>query len=374
MARESAAKGMEMTSEEIRSWLHFSRLELSAKKAGMLLDQFGDAASVLRASSKELLGIEGLGEKFVDRLLAPEPAAVEEDLAVVEELGITILTIRDSDYPAGLREIFDPPPVLYVRGAIRESDKFAVSVVGSRRASVYGKSMSSRISSVLARRGLTIVSGGARGIDTAAHQGALDAGGRTICVLGCGVDVAYPPENKALFNRIAENGAVVSEFPLRTIPEPWRFPIRNRIISGMSLGVLVCQAPIDSGALITARYAGDQGKDVYALPGNVDDVRNSGSHKLIRDGAVLVESAQDILDELGVPAAEAQKPKLSSAFSGLSPDERRIVDMLSLEPKHVDLIIQDMQLPAPEVSSMLTLLEMKGLIRRVPGSAYVRAL
>lgn len=363
-----------MMSGDVRAWLRFSRLELPPRKAGVLLERFGDAASVLSASRKALLAVDGINGRLVERILSPEPQAIEHDLERVEELGVSILTIRDPEYPASLKEIYDPPPILYIRGELIESDRFAIAVVGSRRASVYGRTIVQRIAKDLSSRGLTLISGGARGIDSSMHRGALDGGGRTICVLGCGVDISYPPENKGLFEEISNAGAVVSEFPLGTNPEPWRFPVRNRIISGLSLGVLVCQAPIDSGALITARYAGDQGKDVYALPGNVDDQRNCGCHRLIRDGAVLIESAQDILEELGVPGTEQEKPQLSLTFSTLSADERRVVDLLSLEPKHVDQIILEMQLPAPQVSSILTLLEMKGLVRRVPGSAYVRAI
>jgi len=360
---------------ELRAWLRLSRLELSPKRAGMLLERFGDACSIFAASEHDLLST-GIGEKAAQRILSPEPPGVEQDLVRLEELGVTLLAIRDPGYPAALKEIYDPPPVLFVRGALIEPDRFSVAIVGSRRASNYGRAMAERIAADLASRGLTVVSGGARGVDSAAHRGALDAGGRTVCVLGCGVDFAYPPENKALFERIAEGGALVSEFPLGATPEPWRFPVRNRIISGIALGVLVCQAPVDSGALITARTAAEQGRDVYALPGNVDDQRNTGCHRLIRDGAVLVESAQDILQELGISVPDEHKPQLSLdlSFNTLSPDERRLIELLSLQPKHVDQIIQETSLPAPQVTSALTLLEMKGLVRRVPGSAYVRAV
>jgi DNA processing protein len=274
-----------------------------------------------------------------------------------------------------LKDIYDPPVVLYSRGSVLESDKLAIAIVGSRRASVYGRSVAERIARDLAARGLAVVSGGARGIDTAAHKGAMAAGGRTIAFLGCGIDVAYPAENKKLFEAMAESGAVVSEFPLGSTPEPWRFPPRNRLISGMSLGVLVCQSPEASGALITASYAAEQGKDVYAVPGNVDDERNRGCHKLLRDGAGLVETAQDILDDLGLANdGNDGARQLLLPIDSLEDNERVIVTLLSLEPMPVDTIIEKCGLPAPLVSGTLTILEMKNLVRRVPGNAYVRAL
>ena len=212
-------------------------------------------------------------------------------------------------------------------------------------------------------------------MDTAAHKGALAAGGRTIAFLGCGIDVNYPAENKKLFEATSEDGAVVSEFPLGSTPEPWRFPPRNRLISGMSLGVLICQSPEASGALITAGYAAEQGKDVYAVPGNVDDERNRGCHGLIKDGARLVESAEDILDELGLSNGESDDDsQLALPIESLNEQERKIAELLSLEPMSVDKIIEMCGLPAPMVSGTLTVLEMKNVVKRVPGNAYVRTL
>ncbi len=251
----------------------------------------------------------------------------------------------------------------------------AVAIVGSRRATVYGRAIAEKIAKGLSARGLAVVSGGARGVDTAAHRGALAAGGRTIAFLGCGVDVNYPAENKKLFEAISENGAVVSEFPFGSEPEPWRFPPRNRLISGLSLGVLVCQSPAASGALITAGYAAEQGKDVYAVPGNVDDERNRGCHKLIKDGARLVESVDDILEELGLDASEERSGRQLTLPAGpLNEQEQSILCLLSLDPMQVDKIISKTGLAAPMVSGTLTVLEMKGVAKRVPGNAYVRAL
>jgi DNA processing protein len=247
-------------------------------------------------------------------------------------------------------------------------------MVGSRRASIYGKSIAERMARDLAARGLVIVSGGARGIDAAANKGALAAGGRTIAVLGCGIDVSYPSEHKKLFDQIAETGVVMSEFPPGTMPEGWRFPSRNRIISALALATIVVQAPADSGALITARFAAEQGKDVFAVPGNVDDIRNEGCHALIRDGATLIESADQVLAALGIETQAQARAQLTLDYSQLTDEERALVELVCLEPKHVDVLIQESGLPVPKVTGTLTLLEMKGLVRRVPGNAFVRAL
>jgi DNA processing protein len=351
-----------------------SKLELSPRKAADLVDRFGSPEAVFAASESELRSVEGLTAKAIEKLLGPEPVNLARDLDALEGTDISLLTLRDPEYPANLKQIHDPPIVLYVRGDVRESDRFFVGIVGSRRASIYGKSMTERIAKDLSNRGICVVSGGARGIDASAHNGALAAGGRTIAVLGCGIDVAYPSEHKQLFSQIAESGAVVSEFPPGTRPEAWRFPARNRIISGLSLGTLVVQAPTDSGALITAKFAAEQGRDVFALPGNVDDIRNEGSHALIRDGAVLVTSAEHVLEFLGVTGSEQTRPQLTFSFDSLTAEERLLVELLSLQPKHVDDIIQESNLPSPTVISTMTMLEMKGIVKRVPGNAYVRAL
>ncbi len=360
---------------ELRAWLRLSRLELTARAANALIDRFGTPEAVFEASEEELSRVGELTDKGREKVLGPPAAAVDKDLAVLERLAATVVPVVSGLYPVMLSQIYDPPVVLYVRGKLAERDKMAMGIVGSRRASVYGRSIAERIAHDLAGAGLTIVSGGARGVDTSAHKGALKAGGRTVAVLGCGIDVNYPPENSKLFDAVCESGAVVSEFPLGSSPEPWRFPPRNRVISGMSLGVLVCQSPEASGALITAGYAGEQGRDVYAVPGNVDDERNRGCHKLIKDGATLVESAQDILEELGVSSDESDESRqMSLDLSALSDDEQSVTSLLSLEPVSIDAIIEKTGMPAPLVSSTLTILEMKNVIKRVPGNSYVRVI
>ncbi len=365
----------EMNERELSYWLRLSRLEISPKAAGALLERFGSPEAVFAASDAELESVEQLSPRAKEKVLGPVPAGIERDLQTIDQTGITVVPIQSSQYPQSLAAIYDPPVVLYIKGSIMESDKMAVAIVGSRRASEYGRSVAARISEDLAKRGLTIVSGGARGIDTAAHKGALKAGGRTIAFLGCGIDVVYPAENKKLFEAMCDSGAVVSEFPLGATPEPWRFPPRNRLISGLSLGVLVCQSPQASGALITASYAAEHGKDVYAVPGNIDDERNSGSHKLIQDGALLVQDAGDILRELGIDKDEEDQPKqMLLPIESLNEQERSIASLLSLEPMPIDEIIEKTGIPAPVVSGTLTVLEMKNVIKRVPGNAYVRVI
>lgn len=361
--------------EELRAWLRLSRLELSPRAAGVLIEHFGSPEAVFAADESQLRQVEGLTEKARAKVLGPEPVAVERDLAALADKGVKLLPITDSDYPSRLKQIYDPPVLLYVKGQLIEADSLSVAIVGSRRANNYGRSIAERIAGDLAARGLTVVSGGARGIDTSAHKGALAAGGRTVVVLGCGVDVNYPAENKTLFEAVADSGAVVSEFPLGSTPEPWRFPPRNRLISGMSLGVLVCQSPEASGALITASYAAEQGRDVYAVPGNVDDARNAGCHKLIKDGAKLVESSGDIFEELGIDTdEEGIEKQLALPMENLTEAERQIISMLSLDAVQMDEIINACGLPAPMVSGTLTILEMKNYVKRVPGNAFVRVL
>jgi len=362
-----------MDEQELRLWLRLSRLELTARAGGALIERFGGPAAVFDASESELDSVETLTENGKEKVLGPVPAAIDRDIGLIQERGITLLPVTSPDYPACLKQIYDPPVALYVRGRLLESDKLSIAIVGSRRANAYGKAIADRIAQDLAARGLAIVSGGARGIDTAAHKGALSAGGRTIAFLGCGIDINYPTENKPLFDAIAESGAVVSEFPLGSTPEPWRFPPRNRLISGLSLGVLVCQSPEASGALITASYAAEQGKDVYAVPGNVDIEINRGCHKLIKDGAKLVEDATDILSELGLDGSEEPR-QFELPMESLTDVERAIVEMLSLDPTPVDMMIERTGLAPHIVSGTLTMLEMRNLIRRVPGNAYVRAV
>jgi DNA processing protein len=365
---------MPIEHDELISWLRFSRLELMPRKAHALLDAFGGPAEIFLANMRALAEVRGLGDTAIAKILKSKPEDAEKDLESMSKLSVRLVPVTDQEYPFNLKQIYDPPVALYVRGELKESDKFAVAIVGSRRASEYGRIMAQKIATDLCSRGLAVVSGGARGIDTFAHRGALKTGGRTIAVLGSGVDVPYPPENKELFNQIASSGAVIAESPMGSSPDPWRFPARNRIISGMSRGVLVCEGAEDSGALITANFAVEHNRDVYALPGGVDKPSSRGPHKLIKEGAKLVESADDILQELGVITEPGARSQLDLPMEKLSPQERAMVELLDLQPKHVDVVIRESKLAAPEAIGMLTLLEMQGFVRRVPGNCYVRAI
>ena len=319
-------------------------------------------------------------------------------------LGAWIITYRDAAYPANMLPLSDAPPLLFVRGTLFSDDKFSVAIVGSRRATIYGRAQSERFARAFAERGLTVVSGGAAGIDTSAHQGTLREGGRTIAVLGCGIDVTYPAENRKLFAEIAERGgAVVSEFPLETTPEPWRFPTRNRIIAGMTRGTVLIETPEGSGALITARNAAEYGRDVWAVPGPVEGGRSKGCHRLIQDGAALADCPDDVLTALGITPAEAAAPQeaaeatprpkavTSSAIGTLSleevsppppplapvnlpPDERKLLDALDLTPQHLDTASARAGLSASQATVAATLLEMKGLLKRYPGNLFSRRL
>ncbi|MBO9370441.1 MAG: DNA-processing protein DprA, partial [Chloroflexi bacterium] len=298
----------------------------------MLIDAFGDVERAWHAPAEALYRV-GLDRRSLENLLETR-ARVDLDREVrrVAAVGAHILTWEDEGYPKLLAEIPDPPPVLYVRGELKPEDAWAVAVVGTRRASTYGREVTRRLVSVLAQSGVTIVSGLARGVDAVAHQTALEAGGRTIAVLGCGIDLVYPPEHRELARRIAAQGALVSEYPLGTQPEPGNFPPRNRIISGLSLGVVITEAGRDSGALITADYAAEQGRDVFAVPGSILSAGCAGTNRLIQDGAKPVLDAADILQELNLTMVAEQKEARQALPT--TETEALILAHLSAEPVH----------------------------------------
>jgi len=299
----------------------------------------------------------------------------DEEVRQARERGIAIVPFNDPAYPAILRRIDNPPLVLYVEGSVEPADAVALAIVGTRFASHYGATQAGRLASELAARGMTIVSGFARGIDTTAHRGALDAGGRTIAVLASGFAKLYPPENAPLADEIAEHGAVISEFPLHTPPLRAYFPRRNRIISGLALGVLVVEATRDSGALITADWALDQGREVFALPGRVDWKKSRGCHSLIKQGAKLAETAEDILAELGdvgktlAPA----RPKRKAPEPQLSREEAAVVGAIGDDPTHIDAVIDGCGLPPQTVASLLMVLELRKVVSQLPGKLFVRS-
>lgn len=335
-----------------------------------LLEVFGAPEAAWRASPMELARA-GLDRRAIEGMVrlrqAADPQAV---LARLERQGVRLLTIDDADYPQLLREVHDPPPVLYIKGELLASDRWAVAVVGTRRVTSYGRQVVERLVAELARAGLTIVSGLARGVDGVAHRVALEAGGRTIAVLGSGLDRIYPAEHSALARDIAASGAVVSEFPLGTPPDALNFPRRNRIISGLAMGTLVVEAGEASGALITADFALEQGREVFAVPGSILSAASAGPNRLIQEGAKLVTCAQDILEELNISAA-AQQEVVREALPE-NETEAHLLRLMGSEPRHIDELGRAAGLPAAEVSSALTLMELKGLVRQVGGMNYVR--
>lgn len=348
-----------------------------------LLEAFGSPERILMARADEVRRVEGFGEELTGVLTKWESHTdLQGELARIREHGLTILTPADEAWPENLREIHDPPLLLYVKGTVEPRDKSAIGVVGSRKATVYGSQCARKFSFQLAHAGVTVLSGLARGIDTAAHEGALAAKGRTIAVIGSGFANMYPPENAALAERIADgHGAVVSEFPILTVPDKQTFPQRNRIVSGWSQGILVVEAPAWSGALITANMAKDQGRTVYAVPGPIDRVSSLGCNKLIQDGASLVIDAADILDDLNL-LLPASQPELfppdqapsSAKPANLSAEEESIWTALGTETRHIDEIITACGLPTGVVSSNLMRLELKRLVKQLPGRHYVRTV
>jgi len=364
--------------EEIFYWLALSLIPgIGSILIQRLLDQFKTPEAVFRAPMKELLKIEGLGKKVACEIQkGPLERGVERELSLLKEVGGKILTLKDEDYPKRLREIYDPPALLYVRGGLRREDELAVAIVGSRKTSPYGRWITEKIGQDLARYGVTVVSGMARGIDSVAHKGALQGGGRTIAVLGCGVDVIYPSENRNLFYQIIEHGAILSEFPMGSPPEGGHFPRRNRIISGLSIGAVIVQASAESGSLITAGYALEQGREVFAVPGNVGAEGSRGTNQLIKNGAKMVESSEDILEEI-LPqwSREKEAPlKGETPVPDLTEEEGVLYKLLGETPLHIDAIIRESQLDPGKVSSLLLNLELKGLISQWPGKCFTKKM
>lgn len=360
-------------------------MKLSSRQLAELREQCGSIYHALFAREKQALSVRGVSrEKLKAARKALKSGAVEREIEHCAETRTSLLMIEDAHYPPALKAIHDPPLVLWQRGTVEELDHIAFALVGSRSASYYGEKQSARFAGLLAGRGITVVSGLARGVDTAAHKGALEGGGRTIAVVGSGFEKLYPPENDTLAHEIAESGALLSEYPLRTPGRAQNFPVRNRIISGLSLGVLVIQAGMKSGSLITARLANEQGREVFALPGKVDDESSRGAHALIKDGAKLVEDLDDIFAELPslklMPAGAVGKRRRS--FLGKDngfqmPDnadtkEMRLLKLLKPSDEvNVEEIIRESGLPPGDVNAALLGLEMRGLVRQLPGRNYV---
>jgi len=367
----------------MKYWLALNAISgLGPQRARELLRRFGNPEAILNASERSLREVPGVGETLARKIVTwKEEINIEKELELIEKRNIRVLTIEDSGYPIPLSKIFAPPLILYVKGELLPKDTAAVAIVGSRRPSIYGKMTAEKLGRELGARGLTIISGMARGIDSAAHKGALSSGGRTIAVFGNGLGIIYPPENKALADEIAMSGAVISEFPMLTTPERGNFPRRNRIISGLSLGVVVVEAARRSGALITADCALEQGKEVFAIPGRVDSPISWGTNNLIQQGAKIVTTSDSIVEELepllrnlqqiegGIrELKESASEKLTPALGG---DEKRLYELLS-DAKDIDTIIAESGFPASKVSSTLITLQIKKLIEEFPGKVFVR--
>lgn len=366
-----------MTEYEALLRLNMTR-GIGARTYKALLERFGSSEAILHASKKELEAVQGLGPKLSSAIIEmSRNIDIESEINLAENKGIQIIPYTSDKYPKHLKTIYDPPLVLYIKGDILNTDVLAIAIVGARRCSYYGLTQAKRFGRLLAQKGLCIVSGMARGIDAAAHQGAINSDGRTIAVLGCGLGNIYPRENVELAEQIVQNGAVISEFPMNTPPDSRNFPPRNRLISGLSLGVLVVESSLNSGSLITAKWALEQGKEVFAIPGNIDNVCSRGTHKLIKEGAKLVEDIADIIQELG-PIAEilnfSDTPATDDPKSLLlNTHEKKIFSLLSSSPRDIDDIIQVSGLPTSVVSSTLMILEIKKFAKQLTGKRFVKA-
>ena len=367
----------------IRRWLELREVPgLGDVTIRRLVQQFGSPGTVLTASLGDLIAKGGLSREIAEAVRFPPDREIakriDQELRALERLPVTVLACTESAYPARLLTIPDPPPLLYVTGSLTETDRHAVAVVGSRRATPAGRAVTEQLSRELARVGFTVVSGLARGVDAAAHRGALAGDGRTLAVLGCGIDRTYPPEHKKLRDAVEAHGAVLSECPIGAPPHSHHFPKRNRIISGLSLGVLVTEAATESGSLITARLAAEQGRDVFAVPGPISSEYSRGPHGLIRQGAKLVERVEDILEELLPQLDETMRERLKNREAEPIPSERplgahesAICAQLSFDPVHIDDIVQRTGLSASSVQAALLHLELDGRAKQLPGHLYI---
>jgi DNA processing protein len=356
--------------DDKKYWIGFNLIKgIGAVRMQGLVAYFGDLESAWRADPASLAEA-GLGAKLVERVVsARQSVDLDQVWTKIEAQGISILTWADEEYPSRLREIDQPPPVLYIRGEYLQDDLFAVAIVGTRKVTPYGRQVTEEIASFLAANGITVVSGLARGVDAIAHQAALKTGGRTIAVLGSGVDKIYPPEHRALAEQMMERGAVISDYAVGTPPDASNFPPRNRIISGLSLAVVVIEAAETSGALITAEFAAEQGREIFAVPGSILAPQSKGANRLIQKGALPLLTPDDLMQALDLTRVGEKKTarKLLPADEA----EARVLEVLGGEPMHVDEIRNQANLPIEKVSATLALMELKGMVRQVGGMNYV---
>lgn len=358
--------------KDIAYWVGFSLIHgIGRVRFSQLESYFGNLENAWKAAPSELKH-SGLDDSSVRTITSSRPRiSLDAEMEKLDRYGVQTLTCQDEDYPARLKEIYDYPPLLYVRGSLLPQNEWCLAVVGTRRATVYGRQVTEEIVADLVRNKITIVSGLAKGIDTIAHHTALEAGGRTIAVFACGLDTVYPAENAELAHRIIPQGALISEYPLGTKPRAENFPRRNRIMSGLSLGVLVVEAGETSGAMITAHLALEQNREVFAIPGSILSPASNGTNQLIQEGAKLVRNYQDILEELNLTAV-AHQMELKELIPA-SDTEVLLLKRLSAEPSHIDEVCRLSGLPISTVSSTLAMMELKGLVKQVGAMNYALA-
>lgn len=387
------SKGRPMSQQQhsvdIEKWLKLIRADsIGPVTFARLVNRFGSIDRVLGASVSELAKTEGIGFRTAEKIASTrDKFDSRSELELADKHGVRIIHFEDDCYPPALKQIYDPPPVLYMKGTIDRRDNLAISIVGSRHYSLYGQEQSSRFAHFLSSSGFTICSGMARGIDTAAHQGALSAGGRTIAVQGCGLAHIFPPENKKLFELISQSGACISELPMNYEPLSSNFPPRNRIIAGLSLGSIIIEAGLRSGALLTAKAALDYNREVMAIPGKIDSPLSKGAHQLIKQGAKLIESVEDVMEALGYYGEQLQDHVISESAKAtekiekslfdpgklnMSQDEKLIYNFLTKEPSHIEQIIADTNLTAGSINAGLISLRLKGLIKQLPGNMFAK--
>jgi len=363
---------LEMTDKDLKYWVGFSLIPgIGRVRFAQLENHFGSLEEAWQATSNELKKA-GLDRNAVQAITTWAPKiSLDDEMEKLSRYGVKVFTCNDEAYPSRLKEIYDYPPLLYVRGELLPQDEWCLAVVGTRRATVYGRQVTEEIVADLAQSNITTVSGLAKGIDSVAHQAALDAGGRSIAVFACGLDIVYPSENANLARRIMQQGALISEYPLGTKPRAENFPRRNRIMSGLSMGVLVVEADVTSGAMITAQFALEQNREVFAVPGSILSPASRGTNRLIQEGAKLVRDYTDILEELNLMTI-ARQIEMKEILPA-SDTESLLLKQLSAEPTHIDEVCRSSGLPVSTVSSTLAMMELKGLIKQMGSMSYVLA-
>lgn len=344
--------------------------EIGPRRMGQLVQVFGDLGRAWHAPESELREAKLDSQALANLMQQRDQIDLDAEMRKIEQAGAHFVTRNEDTYPELLAGLPDAPAVLYIKGNLSDADSRALAIVGTRRATAYGRDVATTLARDLASQGVTIVSGMAHGIDAIAHRATMECGGRTLAVLGCGVDIVYPPDHRELADDITRHGALVSEFPIGVRPESRHFPRRNRLISGLSLGVLVVEAPEQSGALITATIAGEQGRDVFAVPGNVFSPMSRGTHRLIQDGAKLVMNADDVLNELNIVHAGVQTRATTERLAPADATEAALLHSLSLEPIHIDDLVRVSGLPVATVTGTLMVLELKGLVRTAGPMQY----